>query len=317
MLKPRFALVVVLAVASGLASGQESRERGRTKPAEGSPRAPASVRTSPRAPFDARARMGGGPAEVGGPASRMLSTGMPSRPLDPRAAVVSVQVVVMEVATEAVEKPAARPNPASLESAVGDIDLSAPTAKILEETRKLGIHGRLDVIYRVQLTTVDQQKAMVQFGQREPRITGVSVNQFGQANTVDYLNTGMILEIEPRVDAGGLVSISVSLDASRLGPAGEGTPISVPAKGEMVRVQPVYSLTMHTAVNAPSGRTVALGGLTADDGSHKRRLVVLLCPRVVESSVGEVPPPPPAPVAPRPEPRYSPPSPPAPSRPSP
>jgi hypothetical protein len=248
---------------------------------------------------------------------------MPERPLDPRVAMVSVQVVMLEVALEAAPKPGAERQPAAVSEpakaniALGAIDLSASNEKILEEAGKLGIRGRLEVIYRVQLATVDQQKAMVQFGQREAEISGVSVNQFGQMNSVTYVNTGLMLEIEPKVDPSGVVSMAVNLQDSRFGRVDEGTPLSISAKGETIRARPICNVTMKTVVNAPSGQTIALGGLVAEDGPRKRQLVVLIAPRIVAPSPDEANRPRPVPVLPRPDPRFSPPSPTVPSRPSP
>jgi len=250
---------LVFGVGLGAASAQETRRgEGRRSPERDPERAPA-VRALPAATAERP------PA--------------PERRPDPRAPLISVQFVMAEVIPDAAGKPG--PEPAKGAVPVGALDLSAPSERILEELRQVGVHGRLEVLYRMQLTTVDRQKAMFQFGQQEPQITGVMQTQFGQTNSVQYTNTGLILEIEPKVEASGVVSMAVSLENSRFGPAEEGTPISIPAKGETIRARPVHSVSMQTAVNVPSGQTVVLSGLASEDGPRQRQLMVLVCPRII------------------------------------
>jgi hypothetical protein len=218
---------------------------------------------------------------------------LPQKPIDPRAPLVSVQLVIAEVVADAAEQAGPKPQPPALSDlgkspATLPLDLSVPSEKILEELRKLGLRGRLDVLYQIQLTTVDQQSASFQLGQRQPRVVGVSMSQFGQANSVDLLNTGLIVQIQPQV-AGGNVATKVTIEESRLGRAEEGIPVSVPSKGEPVRAAPVHSRTLQTAVNAPSGQTIVLSGTTAADGPRKRYLMILLCARIVPSNPSETP----------------------------
>jgi hypothetical protein len=218
--------------------------------------------------------------------------GVPEKPVDPRAPLVTVQVVMLEVVPETPAKPGPeRRLPASAESPKGvatlsALDLSASNEKILEELRKSGVRGRLDALWRISLTSADQQKAMFQFGQREPQIRGTTINQFGQMSNIEMINTGLLVEIQPRV-IGEIVSIAVKLDGSRLGGAEEGVPVSVSSKGETTRVAPIREFNMHTAVNVPSGQTIVLSGMTQEDAPHKRQLMVLLCPRIVPLSPSE------------------------------
>jgi type II secretory pathway component GspD/PulD (secretin) len=111
-------------------------------------------------------------------------------------------------------------------------------------------------------------------------------NQFGQSNSIDYLNTGLIVQVQPQV-TGGVVSTKLAIEESRVGRAEDGIPIIVPAKGESVRAAPVHSRTLQTAVNVPSGQTIVLSGMTENDGPRKRQLAVLLCPRIIPANSGE------------------------------
>jgi hypothetical protein len=238
-----------------------------------------------------------------------MSPPPPDRPFDFRGPLVSVQFVMAEFAPEAADKPG--PEPAKGAVSVGALDLSAPSERIAEGLRKTGLHGRLDVLYRMQLTTVDGQKAKFELGHQEPQITGVTMSTFGQTNSIQYTNTGLILEIEPRVDVRGTVSLKVSLNESRFGREEEGTPISITAKGETIRARPISTLSVQTAVNVPSGQTIAIGGLASVDGPRRRQMVLLVSARIIPLTPHEAIQPQPGRLLPRPDPRYTPPSPPA------
>lgn len=239
--------------------------------------------------------------------------GSPPPPIEPRAPVVSVQFVMVEVTPDAAAKPG--PEPVKGAVSLGTLDLSAPNEGILAELRKIGIGGHLELLYRMQIAGVDQQTASLQLGVSQPTISGYSMTQFGQANNIQYNNTGLRVEIQPRV-AGETVSLSVNLSDSRFGRMEEGVPLSNAPAGQVIRVPSIQQVTLQTVVNVPSGQTIVLSGLTSEDGPRKRQLMILACPRILSGNLGESRRPGPVSV-PRPEPRYSPPSPPAPSRPAP
>jgi type II secretory pathway component GspD/PulD (secretin) len=212
------------------------------------------------------------------------------KPAEGRAPMVSVQMVMAELILEPAAK-RERPSPQSSGSAKGGatisaLDLSAPDEKLREELRKLGIQGRFDVLYRINLAAADGQKTSLQLSGRQPQISGITMTQFGQTNNINMLNTGTTIEVQPRV-AGEVVSLTVSLEDSRLGPAEEGVPIAVPAKGETTRAAPIHNFSLRTAVNVPSGRTIVLSGLISEDGPRKRQRLILLCPRIIPLNASE------------------------------
>jgi hypothetical protein len=262
MLRHSLAVALVLGVALSSVSAQEGRERTRSRTVERS-----VERTAP------------GPAAG---AERAAAA----------APIVSMQMVMVEVGSEAADKAGPGQPPASAESprgpaTVGVMDLSASSEKILEELRKVGIRGRLDVLYRMTLTSADQQKANFQLAHQQPQISGISLTQFGQTNNITMLNTGLQVEIKPRVDAGGIVSMTIYLEDSRVGRDEEGVPLSVSSNGETVRTAPIHKFSMQTAVNVPSGKTIVLSGVISEEGPRKSQLMVLLCPRIIPLNPSE------------------------------
>jgi len=264
----RTLLVAGLAVGIGLtmASAQEKREEKRqetrTPAVERSAERPSAVRPLPPTTAETAAS--------------------PERPADARGPLVSVQMVMAEATLEADkhDRPSASAQSPKGGAAIGAIDLSAPDEKLREELRKLGVEGQVDLLYRFSLAAADGQKLSLQLNQTQPQISGITITQFGQTNNVNMLNTGTTIEIQPRV-AGEIVSLTLSLTASRLGAAQEGVPIAVTDKGESARAVPTHSFSLRTAVNVPSGQTIVLTGLASEEGPRKRQTVILLCPRIV------------------------------------
>lgn len=125
-----------------------------------------------------------------------------------------------------------------------------------------------------------------------------SVYGGGTTGSVQYINTGVVLDVKPRVNPGGLVYLDIQQEVSNAGdaPAGGGNP-------------PINQRQIQTQVAVQSGETLMLGGLIRDntnDGAtglpfvsrvpilrnlfgattnHKDRteLIVLITPRVISS----------------------------------
>ncbi len=156
---------------------------------------------------------------------------------------------------------------------------------------------------------MNNQEAQINVGTRIPvqtqSIIGVGSLQNNGTTTTNtgigqttYLDTGVILQVKPRVNPGGLVYMEISQEVSKPGPA---------APGEN---PPINTRTLDSSIAVQSGQTILLGGLISeddqdsDDGvpglsripvlgklfgstsrSHQRtELIVLITPEVVSNS---------------------------------
>ncbi|NII56058.1 type II secretion system secretin GspD [Luteibacter sp. SG786] len=105
------------------------------------------------------------------------------------------------------------------------------------------------------LVVVNNRKARIQVGDQIP-VTQTYVNT-GQGNNnqvgqVEYKDTGVILDVRPRVNPGGLVYLDVAQEVSRPDPAPAG------------QNRPIVKRKLTTQVAVQSGQTVLLGGLIRD-----------------------------------------------------
>ena len=105
----------------------------------------------------------------------------------------------------------------------GGLVLSASSDAVSVLIRALQATQRVDVLSRPQITTLDNQTAYIQIGQRVPRITGSMSPQLatgGIFNTFDMINVGLILGVTPRISPEGMVVMEI--DAEKLQPRSGG-----------------------------------------------------------------------------------------------
>jgi len=161
----------------------------------------------------------------------------------------------------------------------------------------------IDVISAPKLMVLNNQTASLEVGDQVPISTGSAVSTVsGDApivNEIEYRDTGVILNVTPRVNAGGLVLLDISQEVSDVS-ATSSSSIDSPT---------IQQRRFATSIAVQDGQTVALGGLIRDtrettkdglpylsklpvvgglfgtqDISHKRtELLVLLTPRVVRN----------------------------------
>jgi general secretion pathway protein D len=155
------------------------------------------------------------------------------------------------------------------------------------------------VLSAPSLVVVNNRKARIQVGDQIP-VTQTYVNTSlggnSQVGQVEYKDTGVILDVRPRVNPGGLVYLDVAQEVSRAGTA----------VGDNV---PIVKRKLTTQVAVQSGQTVLLGGLiqeaesrsqngvpflsrvpflgalfrSSSDAGARTELIVLITPKVISS----------------------------------
>ena len=159
----------------------------------------------------------------------------------------------------------------------GGLVLSASSESVSFLLRALSESRRLDVLARPQVTTLENQPAFVQVGQRVPRITSSTPSTLGGVtNSFTLENVGLILLVTPRVSPDGLVVMDIHAERSEVGPEAEGIPVSITPTGEAVRSPRINSTVAETTVSALNGQTLVLGGLITKVKSETHRRVPLL-----------------------------------------
>jgi general secretion pathway protein D len=151
--------------------------------------------------------------------------------------------------------------------------LSAGSQNVSVLLRALQMSQRMEVLSRPQVTTLDNQPAYIQIGQRVPRIVSSTLTALGQINSVTLENVGLILAVTPRISPDNTVVLEIDAEKSNLEPEATGIPISVSNTGTVIRSPIIDLTTAQTTVSATSGETIVLGGLITKNSSQMSRRV--------------------------------------------
>lgn len=135
----------------------------------------------------------------------------------------------------------------------------------------LGTAGRAQLLASPQIMVLDNQKAQIKIGDRisvqTQSQTGVSTGT-GVLNSFQYLETGVLLAITPRINSGGLVTLDVNQEVSAVDTT---TPVTATNPNPTVN-----SRSAQTSVVVASGESIVLGGLIREDNGHSSTGVPLL-----------------------------------------
>lgn len=167
-----------------------------------------------------------------------------------------------------------------------DHDFEVAAAQVAQLQRD----GAASLLKRVQVTALENSRAMVQVGEVQPVVTGQNfAGPFGggrggapearQAQRIYQMeSTGTLVEVTPRVTAGDKVLLELSFEMSRLAPEPEADP-DQPAD---FTPQGKTTATLRTTVGVPNGHTVTLTDFASASSPDNARLIMLISARVVE-----------------------------------
>ena len=157
----------------------------------------------------------------------------------------------------------------------------------------------VEIVSSPQIMVLDNQPARLQVGDQVPVATGETISDTGILiqSSVQYFDTGVILEVTPRVNASGLVTLEILQEVSD----------AVVTESSEINSPTIQQRRIRSIVSVQSGETIALGGLireratdgqsgipvlsdiplvgnafkTTDRGVERTELLVLITPRVI------------------------------------
>lgn len=159
----------------------------------------------------------------------------------------------------------------------------------------------VNVVSSPQVFVLDNQTATINVGDQVPTVTQAQQSTVGAdspiVNSINYVDTGVILTVTPRVNRGGLVSMDIVQTVSD----------AVPTVTSRLDTPTIQQRSIASSVAIQSGETVTLGGLirdrraagstgipflsripgigwlfgTQNDEAARTELLVLITPRVV------------------------------------
>ena len=128
----------------------------------------------------------------------------------------------------------------------------------------------VNVISSPQLMVLNHQIARLQVGDQVPvavqSATSVIDPDAPIVNSIEYRDTGVILEVVPRVNAGGLVVLEITQEVSDV----------VEKTSSTLNSPTIQQRQIESTVAIQSGETIALGGLIRDSRTQGETGVPLL-----------------------------------------
>jgi general secretion pathway protein D len=121
----------------------------------------------------------------------------------------------------------------------------------------------VNVLSSPQLMVLDNQQAKLQVGNLVPYLAQTSQSIIAPGapviNSINYQQTGVIMQIRPRVNAGGLVTLDIAQEVSDVNPEGQVSGIASPTFLER---------NVSSRVVVQDGQTIGLAGLIRDNSSR-------------------------------------------------
>ncbi|HYH17480.1 MAG TPA: type II secretion system secretin GspD [Azospirillum sp.] len=129
---------------------------------------------------------------------------------------------------------------------------------------------KVRVVSSPQVVVRDNQTAMLKVGDQVPVLTQRLISTQASTppivNSVDYRDTGVILTVTPRINAGGNVAMEVAQEVSNVARTSSEDPLT----------PTISQRRIESSVTVPNAQTVVLGGLISDDGSEGRSGIPVL-----------------------------------------
>jgi general secretion pathway protein D len=130
---------------------------------------------------------------------------------------------------------------------------------------------KVKVLSAPQILVLDNEPARLQAGQQVPVLTGTATSTLAAnapvVNSVDYHSTGVIMQVTPRVNSGGLVTLDIAQEVSDVAAAATNTVAGSPTFNDQI---------FRTRVAVQDGQTVGMAGLIRDNASEGNSGIPLL-----------------------------------------
>lgn len=188
----------------------------------------------------------------------------PGRPVDLTSKMVEIDVQIVETTGDQDDE---------------GLDPTVASEDALARVRELEKQGKVDVVHRIKLTTLDQQSAFVQVGERRPVVSSRHIAGGRGVDSFTYENVGTILGVTPRI-AGNDVVMELDIEKSYLDDA---RPAAGDQDDDDSFVPPRIVVAMcQTTIRVAPGQTVIAGGMQSQSDDGKSTFLILATARVAE-----------------------------------
>jgi general secretion pathway protein D len=122
----------------------------------------------------------------------------------------------------------------------------------------------VNIVSAPHLMVLDHQTAVLQVGDEVPIVSQQAVSTVTTGaplvNSVQYINTGVIMKVTPRVNANGVATLEIEQEVS--------TPTATTSS--TINSPTISQRRIKTVVTVPNGQTLALGGMIQEQKNNGR-----------------------------------------------
>jgi general secretion pathway protein D len=122
---------------------------------------------------------------------------------------------------------------------------------------------KVKVLSSPQIMVLDNQPASLQVGQQVPVLTGTAQSTLTSnapiVSSINYVNTGIILQVTPRVNSDGLVTLDLAQEVST---------VTAPAANTVQNSPTFDDRVIQTRIAVQDGQTIGLAGLIQDSDTQ-------------------------------------------------
>jgi Flp pilus assembly secretin CpaC len=159
----------------------------------------------------------------------------------------------------------------------GGLVISASSSEVSVLIRALSARRTVHVLSRPQITTLDNQAALIQVGQDVPLVSSPQINPTTGLlqplqTTNTFRNVGIIMEVIPRITPDNTVVMEVIATRSNI--AAESIPLFTDPNTGTTISSPIFNVTTaRSTLSIPNGQTVVMGGMiTREDDTVERKV---------------------------------------------
>lgn len=197
--------------------------------------------------------------------------------LDRAPRMISLEVLVVEL--ELSRAPAGA-DPAAVRRATpprGDLfaGLTGPAADELAKARRLEPGSELDVVQRIRLSTLENQNAFVQLGERKPVVQGVTQARTGTAKVTRDVNVGLLVGIVPRVGPDGSVVAQFDFEKSQVAPRPDDIVIGAGDAGEPIQQASIVTSVFKSTVQIARNQAVLVSNVQTTGTRQSQMLLIV------------------------------------------
>jgi len=155
--------------------------------------------------------------------------------------------------------------------------LTGPADKVASAIRELEQQGKLYVAHRMEVTAVENQRAMLQVGETVPLVSGTTIaGPRERVNSYRDHQIGTVLSVLARASDDGGIAMALQFEKSDVQPTPQ--PVGDAAPGP----QGTATLSQHTTVHVRDGHAVLAGRLLENSERRTQEAFLVVSARILD-----------------------------------